>query len=276
MKKGILKKLFATSLIGVMSFSLVACGGEKKAEEKDMLDAIKENGKVVVGLSADYAPYEFHAMIDGKDTIVGFDIDLAKEIAKDMDVKLEIQELEFESIIAAIPAGKIDLGISGLNPDEKRKKSVDFSDIYYQSSHTILVKKENVDKFTKVEDFKDVNVGAQMGSTQQEIAEEKLTGSKVKLLSNVNNLVLELKTDKVQALVVEKPVADMIIKANPELAVGKLEFKDESGGNAVAFKKGSPKLTEQINKTIKRLKDSGELDKYIIDATNLIDKKKED
>ncbi|MGL5153059.1 MAG: transporter substrate-binding domain-containing protein [Clostridium sp.] len=276
MKNGLLKKIFASALVGVMSLSLVACGGDSKTDEKDMLDVIKEKGKMVVGLSADYAPYEFHAIIDGQDKIVGFDIDLANEVAKDMGVKMEIQELEFDNIVAAIPAGKIDLGISGLNPTAKRKESIDFSEIYYKSSHTILVKKGNVDKFKSVDDFNGIKVGAQMGSTQQTIAEEELKGSKLTLLSNVNNLVLELKTDKVEVLVVEKPVAEMIIKSNPELVIGNLHFEDEEGGNAIGFKKGSPKLEEQLNKTIKRLKDSGELDKYVVDATNLMDKKKKD
>lgn len=274
MKKGMLKKAFAVALVGVMGLSLVACGG-KEDEPKDQLDVIKENKKIVVGLSADYAPYEFIVMENGEKKVVGFDIDLAKEIAKDMGVELEIQEMEFESIVAAIPSDKIDLGISGLNPDEDRKKAVDFSDIYYEANHVTIVKKSDVDKYAKPEDFNGKKVGAQLGSTQEKLAKANLKEAALTTLSNVNQLVMELKAGKVDGLVVEGPVAKMIVKANPELAIGKVEFKEEEGGSAVAFKKGSPKLQEQINKTIKRLKESGELDKFIDAANELASKQAE-
>lgn len=266
MKKGMLKKAFAVALVGVMGLSLMACGA-KKEEAKDQLDLIKEKKKLVVGLSADYAPYEFIIMENGVKKVVGFDIDLANEIAKDMGVELELQEMEFGAIIGAIPSDKIDLGISGLNPDPERREAVDFSDIYYEANHVTIVKKENVDKYTKPEDFNGKKVGAQLGSTQEKLANANLAGAKLTTLSDVNQLVMELKSGKVDGLVVEGPVAKMIVKANPELAIGKVEFKETEGGSAVAFKKNSPKLQEQINKTIKRLKESGDLEKFI-DAAN--------
>lgn len=266
MKKGIMKKIFATTLVGVIALSFIGCGNK---EEKNDLEAIKEKGKVVVGLSADYAPYEFHAMIDGKDEVVGFDIDLANEVAKDLGVKLEIKQMEFDPLIGALKAGQIDMIISGMNPDEKRKKQIDFSDIYYEAKHGVLVKKEELDKFKKVGDLNGKKIGAQLGSTQQKIAEETVKGAKVQLLANVNNLILELKTDKVEAVITEEPVAKMAMKSNPELALSKITFKDNAGGNAVGMRKGQTKLVDEVNKTIKRLKDSGELDKFIIKANEL-------
>ncbi len=77
---------------------------------------------MVVGLSADYAPYEFHIMKDGKGQIVGLDIDIAKEVAKNLGVDLEIKEMEFGAIIQSVKNGMIDMGISGITPDEKEKK----------------------------------------------------------------------------------------------------------------------------------------------------------
>lgn len=267
MKKGLLKKICSGLVISAMSISLIGCGGS--SEEKDKLDVIKDNGKVVVGLSADYAPYEFHAMIDGKDEIVGFDVELAKEIAKDLGVELEFKEMEFESLLAALKADKIDMIISGMNPDEKRKKQIDFSDIYYESRHGVLVKAEDVDKYNTVDDLSGKNIGAQLGSTQQEIAETEVEAGNLQLLANVNNLILELKTGKVDALITEEPVAKMALENNPELALSAISFDAEGGGNAVGIAKGSPKLVEAVNKTIKRLQESGELDKFIIDAYNL-------
>ena len=265
MKKGLLKKIFAISIVGVMPLSMMACGNKDKA--------INENkGDLVVGLSADYAPYEFHAMIDGKDTVVGFDVKLAEEIAKDMGKTLKIKEMKFDSLLGALSAGQIDMIISGMNPDPERAKRVDFSDIYYKAQHSVLVKKDDLNKYKTVGDLKDAKVGAQMGSTQADIIENVIKSKDPTLLSNVNNLILELKSGKIDALVSEKPVGEMAIKTNNELALSDIEFEEESGGSAVAVKKGEKELVEQVNKTIKKLKDNGDLDKFIVEANELSSK----
>lgn len=273
MKSNKLKKVVTLGIMTIMSLGMLAGCGSKAKEEKSKYDEIQEKKKVVVGLSADYAPYEFHAMIDGKDTIVGFDVELAKEVAKDLGVELEIKEMEFDALLTALPAGQIDLIISGLNPDPKRAKVMDFSEIYYTSSHGILVKSEDVDKYSELNDLFGKKVGVQLNSTQQEIAEEKIQDATLTKLSNVNNLVLELKGGKVDALVIEKPVGEAIVKSNKDLAVGKVEFPEDGGGNAIAVPKGDAKLLEAVNKTVKRLVEDGTMERYIVEATELQSKK---
>ena len=274
MKKGMLKKIFAIATIGVMSIGLISCG--KKADEGDKLSQIKANGKLVVGLSADYAPYEFHIINDeGKDEIVGFDVDIAKEIAKDMGVELEIQDMDFDSLVAGVPAGKIDIVISGMTPTAERKEVVDFSDIYYVAEHGFLVKAENKDKYKTFEDLKGQKVGAQMGAIQADIAEEKIPEADIQLLSNVNDLVLGLKSGKIEAVVVELPVAEMIVKNNKELVVGEETVKDSEGGSAIGLKKDEKELLDSVNGTIKRIKDEKLLDQFIIDANELAEKQVE-
>lgn len=276
MKNSMLKKVFAAAIVGVMTMGLIGCGGTGKVDEaaveKDMLDVIQEKGEVVVGLSGDYAPYEFHIKVDGEDKLVGFDIDLANEIAKDLGVKLKINEMDFDLLITALPAGKIDLIISGMNPDEERKKAVDFSEIYYVSEHGILVRAEDKDKYKTVEDLAGKKIGAQLGSTQADLAQEKIKDADMQLIANVNDLILELKTGKIDALVIEAPVGEIAVKSNPDLAMSEQKFTEETGGNAVGIKKKSPKLVAEINKTIKRLMDDGTMDKFISDAVSLTDK----
>lgn len=269
MKKNILKKVLATAIVGVMGFGLVSCGSGKT---EDKLTAIKNKGELVVGLSADYAPYEFHIMENGEDKIVGFDVNIAEEIAKDLGVKLVIKDMEFDSLVAALPADKVDLVISGMSPDEKRRKAVDFSDIYYTSEHGMIVRSEDADKYKNFEDLKGQKIGAQMGSIQADIATEKIEGADMQLLSNVNDLVVSLKAGKIEALVVELPVAEMIVQNNDGLAVAEEKFKDDEGGTAVAIKKDSPELVAQVNSTIKRIKEENLLDQFIIDANNLAGK----
>lgn len=95
------------------------------AASKD-LAAIQKRGYFIVGLSADYAPLEFHATINGADTIVGADISMSKQIAKDMGVKLQIKEMNFTALIGALKTGKIDLIVSGMSKTPEREKRLTF------------------------------------------------------------------------------------------------------------------------------------------------------
>ena len=268
MKKGLLKSIGVTLIAAVMTVSLAGCGSSK-TEKIDKVEEIKSNGKIVVGLSADYAPYEFHAIVDGKDEVVGFDVDVANEIAKDLGVELEIKEIDFDALIAALKSGQIDAIISGMNPTEERKEQVDFSDIYYEANHAVITSKDNVSNYNSESDLNGKVLGAQLGSTQQQLAESETSSDKVTLLQDVNSLVLALKSGKVDALIIEKPVGEMIVKNNPEIGVTNITFEDEDGGNAVGVQKGDTQLLEEINKTISRLTDSGDLNKYIIEANEL-------
>ena len=270
MKKGIIKNVIITGLISIMAVGLAGCGNSgTKKEDTGVLDSIKESGKLVVGLSADYAPYEFHIIENGQDKIVGFDVSLAKEIADELDVELEIKEMDFDALITALPAGKVDMVISGMNPTEKRKKAVDFSDIYYTANHGILVRAEDTDKYTNFSDLDGLKVGAQLGSTQAELASTLIKDANLQLLSNVNNLILELKSGKVDAVVMEVGVAQMAVKNNPELAVGKPVYEETDSGNAIAIAKGNEDLVKIVNGVISRITEDGTMNKYIEEATIL-------
>ena len=272
MKKGLIKKVVASALLGIMTMGFVGCGASNKSEKesKDLLATIQEKGKVVVGMSADYAPYEFHYINEnGEDVIGGYDVDIANEIASALGVELVIQEMDFDALVAALPAGKIDLVVSGMNPTEERAKVVDFSEIYYNSQHGILVRAEDVDKYKTFADLEGVKVGAQLGSTQEQIARNEIPNADLQLLNNVNNLILELKAGKVDAVIMEKPVAEMAVKSNPELAVGTPIYEDKTGGNAVGMAKNNPELLAKINEVIKELNETGKMDEYIVKANEL-------
>lgn len=272
MKKGLIKKVVASALLGIMTMGFVGCGASNKSEKesKDLLATIQEKGKVVVGMSADYAPYEFHYINEnGEDVIGGFDVDIANEIASALGVELVIQEMDFDALVAALPAGKIDLVVSGMNPTEERAKVVDFSEIYYNSQHGILVRSEDVDKYKTFADLEGAKVGAQLGSTQEQIARNEIPNADLQLLNNVNNLILELKAGKVDAVIMEKPVAEMAVKSNPELAVGTPIYEDKTGGNAVGMAKNNPELLAKINEVIKELNETGKMDEYIVKANEL-------
>lgn len=266
MNKKLFKKIVTLAIALLVPISMMACDNKTN---KVASAATSEQKKLIVGLSAEYAPYEFHAMIDGVDTVSGFDVEIAKEIAKDRNAELVIKEMDFKALIGALKAGQIDMIISGMNPTDERKQEIDFSEIYYEARHGVLVRKEDKDKFTKVEDLNDKKIGVQLGSTQQEIAEKIIQGGQLQILANINSLVLELKSGRVDALITEKPVAQMAVNTNPQLSLTEIDIKDGVTGNAVAVGKGSGELLASINKTIKRLQDSGKIDQFVVEANNL-------
>ncbi len=266
MKKGILKKIFALAMVGTMSLSLMACGNK---EEVDLLSKIKKEGKLKVGMSVDYAPYEFFIMENGEKKTVGLDISLVSEIAKDLGVEYEIQEMEFSTICDATRNGIIDLGVSGLSVNEERKEVIDFSNIYFQAEQGILINKNNSETIKSIDDLKGKKVGAQNGSTQATLA-QGIENADVKLLAQVPTLIQDLIAGNLDAVIVELPVADIQAIVHEELAVAKEKINDTSGGgSAIALPKGQPALLEAVNKTLERLESEGKIQEFYKEAIKL-------
>lgn len=271
MKSGFLKKMMVVIMIGALSIMAVGCGdgSSSNGENKDKLTQIKEAGKLVVGMSADYAPYEYHALIDGKDQIIGFDVDIAQAIADDMGVKLELKEMNFDSLCESVQLGKIDMTISGMTPKPDREKAVDFSDIYYKAEQGFLIQASNKDNYKTLADLEGKKIGAQLGSIQAEIA-EGIKDADVKLLTDVNTLILELKNGNIDAVIVELPVANLAASTNSELVVGEEIIQDEEGGSAIGMPKDSPELVAQVNATLKKLIDEGKIDEFVQKAVDQV------
>ena len=255
MLKKMLKKLILLAIVGVMALSFLGC--EKKVD------------KLVVGTSADYPPYEFHILDGGKDKIVGFDMDIAAEIAKDMGKELEIKDMNFDALLGALEAGKIDMVMAGMTPNEEKKQNADFSEIYYKADQGVIVRLEDKDKFKTVNDFKDVKVTVQQGTSQEEIASTQLIGCQLKTLKKVGDLVLDLKAKKCDAIIVELPVAKAYVKENPDLVISDVQVQDEVAGAAAAVAKGNTELLEQVQKTLNRLAEEGKIDDYVTNAIKL-------
>jgi len=243
--------------------------GETKAESK--IDQIKKAGKIVVGTSADYPPYEFHKSINGEDTIVGFDIEIAKEIAKDLGVELQIKDMKFDGLLAALDTGNIDFVIAGMTPTEERKQSVDFTKIYYVAQQGVLIRAADKDKIKTVADLKGKKVGAQKGAIQETIAKEQIPDAKVVAIGKIPDLIMELKNKKVDALVVELPVATTYVTAHKDLALSEIQVKDDTGGSAIAVKKGNQDLVDAMNKTLDRLMAEKLIDKFVAEANEMVE-----
>ncbi|WP_432665754.1 transporter substrate-binding domain-containing protein [Wukongibacter baidiensis] len=274
-----IRKVLTVLIVLSLILGLAGCSKEVKSEttnteaaetakaETTKLDKIKKAGKIVLGTAADYPPYEFHKEIDGKDTIVGFDIEIAKAIADDLGVELEIKDMKFDGLLAALVADKIDFIVAGMVPTEERAQSVDFTNKYYQAEQSVLIRAEDADKFKTKEDFKGVVVGAQKATIQEEIA-NSIDGAKVKGISKITDLVLELDNNKVDAIILVNPVATAYAKSNPKLYVPEISFGTEEGV-AAAINKGNEDLVNAINETLDKLMAEGKIDQFISEATKL-------
>lgn len=270
MKVGIVKKLMAIAAATTIAISMVGCGNNAKNTNASALEAIKSKGKLVIGTSADYPPYEFHSNKDGKDEIVGFDIEIAKQFAADLGVELEIKDMAFDGLLVALQSDKIDMVFSGMTPTDERKQNADFSEIYYTATHGFILRAGEETAITKMEDLKGKKIGVQKGSIQEGIAKENFEAADIKSLDKITDLVLDLKNNKVDAVLAELPVAQINVQKNQGIAIAdKLKVEDKTGGNAIAMKKNSPELQAEINKTIKKLKDEKKIDQFVLDANKL-------
>ncbi|HCU0865553.1 TPA: ABC transporter permease subunit [Staphylococcus aureus] len=252
----------------LISSAMVYINPTAHAEQDQAWEKIKERGELRVGLSADYAPMEFEHTVNGKTEYAGVDIDLAKKIAKDNNLKLKIVNMSFDSLLGALKTGKIDIIISGMTSTPERKKQVDFSDSYMMTKNIMLVKKDKVNEYKDIKDFNNKKVGAQKGTEQEKIAQTEIENASITSLSRLPDVILALKSGKVEGAVVEKTVAEAYLKQNPKLGISNVKFNEEEKDTVIAVPKDSPKLLSQVNKTIKEVKDKGLIDKYMTNAAN--------
>ncbi|RKL63272.1 basic amino acid ABC transporter substrate-binding protein [Thermoanaerobacteraceae bacterium SP2] len=233
--------------------------GQNTASEDDIIQKIKNSGKLVMATSADYPPYEFHDISGGKDEITGFDVDIARAIAKELGVQLEIKDMAFDGVLPALLAKKVDIAIAAFTITEERKKSVNFSDPYLDGGQQIVTYKGSGIKGK--EDLKGKTIGVQL-STTGEAEAKKIEGAKLKQFDRVDAVMLDLMNKRVDAAIVGSVVADAYLKLNPD-KFEKAGDKLNSEQNGIPVRKEDTKLLEVVNKVLKDLKDSGEYDKLV-------------
>ena len=277
------KKVLAITMAALMAASLAACGGgakettaaattaEEKAEDttaaesKDEtsaeaaeIEAAKEaaGGKLVMATNAEFPPYEYH---DG-DAIVGIDAEIAKAIADELGMELEIEDIAFDSIIPEIVSGKADMGLAGMTVTEDRMQSVDFSDTYAKASQKIIVTEDS--EIASPDDLKGVIVGVQLGTTGDiYVSDLEADGTTVERYSKGFEAVQALSQGKIDAVVIDGEPAKTFVAETEGLKILEESFTDEE--YAIAVKKGNTELLEKINGALKTLKDNGTLDEIV-------------
>ena len=178
--------------------------------------------------------------------------------------------MSFDNVLSSLQTGKADMAISGLSPTEARKKVYDFSDPYYEDENAILVKASDVDKYTSIDSLSGAKVAVQKGTVEEDLAKKQLENANIISLTSMGEAINELKSGQVQAVDLEKPVAEGYLDQNPDLALASFALKTGDGdAKAVAMPKDSGELVDTVNKVIKKLKDEGKYQQFISDAAKL-------
>ena len=265
-----MKKFVSLLLALLMIASLTACG-KKANDDKNGSDS----KTLVMGTSADYAPFEF--MYKGENGTMqygGIDVSVGQYIAENMGKELKVENMAFDYLLPALVKGDFDIVISAMEVDEKRLQSADFSDPYYTDlPPAILVKASNAASYKTLADFAGKSVAAQTGTTKLDIVNDQLTGANAVPLQLVTDMVNELVNGKVDAIVVDGAVAKQYAETNKDLVIA--DASSELGAAqpyCVAVAKGDPKgLLPAINAAIAKMNEENKLESFISAADALKD-----
>ena len=230
-------------LIFFLAF-FVLCGCERRED------------KLIMVTEAGFAPYEYYS--DGK--IVGVDVDIASEIAREMGKKLIVKDVSFDSIITEVKSGKSDIGVAGISYTEERAKSVDFSINYTESKQVVVVRNDSV--IQNIDKINGKKIAVQLGSIADMFVSDEYGNSVIVRQKKYLAAIQDLKDNKVDCVVMDELPAKAILMENSDLKILDDAVSEDAYG--IIVDKGNSELLDVINRVIKRLKDDGKIDEYII------------
>lgn len=247
-----MKKLLVMLVLVLSVLCLVGC--DKPGTE---VEGIIEQGKLYVGVSTDYAPYEFLDLTkEGDEKYVGSDIELAKKIAEELGLELVIKAMAFDTILGALDSNKIDLAISGFtkDPEGKREASYLFSNSYFdegEGDQILVFNKNKADQFKSLDDLNkpEVKVAAQNGSVQQGLVEAQLPNANKIFFEDINNALTALNAGQYDAVALAATAASSLLTAatNSELMMSEFKFDMDDSCLYVIMKKDNTALCEKVN-----------------------------
>jgi polar amino acid transport system substrate-binding protein len=250
-KEKIMKKVIAMLLATAMCVvSLTACGSKSGAND---VSTITE-GKLIVGTNAAFPPFEYVGDNGEPD---GFDIALIKAIGEKVGLEVEIQDMEFGSLVAAIGT-KIDCSIAGMTITDERKQSVDFSDSYYDATQYVVARPDGA--YETAADLEGKTIGCQLGTTGEAIASE-ISGATVQSYDKAVDAVNDLVNGKVDLVIIDQNPAQVFAEKfdGQVVAIDGTKFDFDVEQYAIALPKGSS-LVEQVNTALAELIEDGTFD----------------
>lgn len=209
---------------------------------------------LIMGTNAGFKPFEYR---EGAE-VVGFDVDLAREIAKSMGKELRVEDMSFDGLLPALDAGRVDMVIAGMSMTPERAKNVLFSDAYYTASQRIIVKKGSSLRTARALEGR--KIGVQLGTTGDTLA-SKISGAKVAQFPSVPTVLSELAIGGVDAVILDDAPAAQYIRGFPSLEIVPGELSSEQ--YAIAIKQGNDALKQTANQVIRDMKQDGRYDALI-------------
>lgn len=229
--------------------AIAGCKEQKKTEGSDP-------ETVVVAVSFDNPPFEYYR--DGQK--VGFDVDLAEVIAKELKLKVDFKDMSFDSLIGALQSGRAAFAISAITPTAERAEKVDFSEPYKTSGIVIIVGKNS--PIQSATDLNDKVVGAQLGTIYETYAKQELNqvlkNFSVRSLNKIPDILQDFKAGRISAIIIGENEGISLINSHPDLKM--IVIPSTKSGYAVAMPKDSP-LKRDIDAIIEKMKQNGDLEK---------------
>ena len=258
-----MKKLIAMTLVLTLALSLLAaCGGSDKPVLK-------------VSISPDFAPMEFvDPTKTGQDQFVGFDVSLAKYIANELGMELEIMPMDFDACQAAVASGKVDMSISGFSWLPEREENYNLSDYYYagenETEQVLIVLAENAGKYTDAASLSGLKIGAQGASLQESLVKEQLPDCELVVYTDINTGLLQLKKGDFDAMAVAIGNANALIANNSDVAMSGFQFfvDEKMTNNLILLKKGNDELTAKVNEILAKAEAAGLYETWYEEALN--------
>ncbi len=212
------------------------------------------SGKLVMATNAAFPPYEY---VEGNE-IVGIDAEIAKLIADDLGKELVIEDMAFDSIIAAVQSGKADIAMAGMTVTEDRKQNINFSDPYTEAAQVIVVKNDST--VATPDDLAGKTIGVQIGTTGDIYAED-IENATIERYSKYFEAINALSQGKIDAVIVDREPGKVFVGENADLKMIDEEFTLEE--YAIGVAKDNEQLLNDINASLKKLQDSGKIDEII-------------
>ena len=244
-----MKKILALVLaVAMLTVAFAGCG--KKASI-----TITE-GTLTMGTNATFPPYEY---TDENGDIIGIDAEIAAAVAEELGLKLEIKDMEFDSLIPAVQAGSIDIAFAGMTVTDERKESVDFSDTYAKGVQVIIVPEDS--KIASPDDLEGKKIGVQTGTTGDIYCTDDFGQENVKQFNNGALAVTALTQGQVDCVIIDNEPAKNFVKSNEGLKILETSYADED--YAAAVSKENNELLKKVNEAMKTLKDNGKIDEIV-------------
>ncbi|HWL24740.1 MAG TPA: amino acid ABC transporter substrate-binding protein [Ureibacillus sp.] len=250
-----MKKVAFILLTLLITIALGACGSNepnsKTAESKNLYEEIKEKGEITIGTEGTYAPFTFH---DESEKLTGFDIELAEEVFKRLDIKPVFVETKWDGMIAGLDAKRYDMVANEVAIRDDRLEKYDMSDPYIVSRAVLIVHKDNNDIKT-LDDLNGKKVGQSLESNYRKIAEDH--GATNTVVEGFNQAVDLITSKRIDATINDSLSYLDLKKQRPELPIKVVFEEADASSNGFLFRKGSTELVKAVNGALAEMKEDG-------------------